>query len=110
MVRPIGSEKHLTTELVDALESPAVVVELGLRTQAPGLEAHMCEPGHLHHRDTPSPLARNLRQRPRGCTFQLLIQVWCSPIAVLVKGRIQAPIAARHGGISSWNASLCELR
>src|ERR1700720_2891525 len=97
MLGAVGSEEHLAAELVDAIEPPAIVVELSLRTQAAGMVADMCESGHVHHGPASSSWTV-IYGRARPAVYSKLL---CRYGASLYQ---RWRIATRHGGISSCNA------
>src|SRR5919202_1929076 len=49
VVGAVGAEEHLAGMLVDLLEPPTIVVELGLVAQVPGPEADVCEFDDVDH-------------------------------------------------------------
>ena len=75
VIGTVGPEEHLAAKLVNPLETPAVVVELSLRTQAARLQAHVGEPGHLHHRPPSSSATVIYGKSAHRCAFVVLMQV-----------------------------------
>src|SRR5579859_517885 len=83
MIGAVGSEEHLAAELVDAFEPPAIVVKLSLRTQAAGLQADVCESGHVHHGPASSSWTVIYGRARPASVFQVVMQVWRKPIPTM---------------------------